>query len=75
MPTLQISTNQKLSADAESAALAALSAQVADILGKPESYVCVLIEHKAMSFGGDATAPCVFARLVSLLVGCNLNIG
>jgi len=62
MPVLCIETNVKSSEIKDlPAALKDLSAAVADITGKPEAYVSVLIKpDQAMIFGGS-TEPCGLA--------------
>lgn len=78
MPTLIIKTNADLAADDHPALLPnqlpsrlttllrAASATVAEMLGKPERYVMVLLEqNSAMCFGGD-TAPLAYLELKSL---------
>ena len=65
MPTLLIKTNAPLPADPEPL-LKDASAAVAKLLGKPESYVMVLLEPPtAMCFGAD-TAPAAYLELKSL---------
>jgi phenylpyruvate tautomerase PptA (4-oxalocrotonate tautomerase family) len=65
MPTLIIKTNAALPA-ATDPLLEAASAHVAELLGKPEGYVMVLLEPvPAMSFAGD-TSPCAYLELKSL---------
>ncbi len=66
MPTLMIKTNAELPPQPRDALLQAASAAVAELLGKPEGYVMVLLEPLAdMSFGGDL-APCAYLELKSL---------
>jgi phenylpyruvate tautomerase PptA (4-oxalocrotonate tautomerase family) len=65
MPTLIIKTNAKLAED-RAPFLKAASAVVADMLGKPERYVMVLLEPTPdMCFGGDM-APLAYLELKSL---------
>lgn len=66
MPTLIIKTNAELPRDDRAPLLKAASAMVADMLGKPERYVMVLLEPIAeMCFGGDM-APSAYLELKSL---------
>lgn len=66
MPMLSLSTNISLAPEVAQSLLGQTSAQVAKILGKPESYVMVRLQHGLlMSFAGN-DAPCVFAELDSL---------
>jgi phenylpyruvate tautomerase PptA (4-oxalocrotonate tautomerase family) len=66
MPTLIIKTNADPSRHSQEALLTTASSTVAELLGKPEGYVMVLLEPvPAMCFGGD-TAPCAYLELKSL---------
>ncbi|NBC13903.1 MAG: hypothetical protein GVY09_11270 [Gammaproteobacteria bacterium] len=66
MPTLIIKTNADLPPSPRDDLLKAASAAVAELLGKPEGYVMVLVEPVAdMSFGADS-APCAYLELKSL---------
>ncbi|TVQ87875.1 MAG: hypothetical protein EA400_10210 [Chromatiaceae bacterium] len=66
MPTLMIKSNALAATGDHSALLAAASARLAELLGKPERYVMVLLEPiAAMSFGGSA-APAAYLELKSL---------
>jgi len=66
MPTLMIQTNVETPADHRRKILEDASAMVANILGKPESYVMVILKDKAdMLFAGDAT-PLAYLELKSL---------
>jgi hypothetical protein len=66
MPTLLIHTNADLSAIDRPAFLGAASQTVADLLGKPERYVMVLLNRCTdMCFGGD-DAPTAYVELKSL---------
>lgn len=65
MPTLLIKTNvQTLGADAEDRIMSSCSSSIAELTGKPESFVMVSIESTKMIFGGSAE-PCAF--LVSFI--------
>jgi phenylpyruvate tautomerase len=65
MPLLDLCTNVPLS-DAQQAALSAtLSAAGAQLLGKPESYVMVVIRQEHMRFAGSDT-PTALLTLKSL---------
>lgn len=64
MPLLTIETNVEPNDSAE--VIAACSAAVAEMLGKPESYVMVALRHNpAMSFAGN-TEPLAYLELKSL---------
>ncbi|MEM6884299.1 MAG: phenylpyruvate tautomerase MIF-related protein [Verrucomicrobiota bacterium] len=66
MPLVQFQTNKFLSDGGGEAAAQELSALMAELLGKPESYVQVVVEGgKTMSFGGT-TEPTAFIQLSSL---------
>lgn len=66
MPYLNVSTNQSLDKAAESAAVKKLSQACAEMLGKPESYMMVLLNtDQSMSFAGS-TEPCAIISLASL---------
>ena len=64
MPLLHITTNTRI--DDTDAVLSQASQLVATMLGKPESYVMVVINYDAsMSFAGDSS-PCAYMELKSL---------
>jgi phenylpyruvate tautomerase PptA (4-oxalocrotonate tautomerase family) len=66
MPTLIIKTNAMIAPDERPPLLKAASALVAEMLGKPERYVMVILEPPPeMCFGGD-TAPLAYLELKSL---------
>ncbi len=66
MPFLRIETNQHLEADRRSSLLAAASAGVASLLGKPERYVMVSLVHNPdMLFAGGAE-PLAYLELKSI---------
>lgn len=66
MPLLKIQTNQALDTNAGKALAAAASGVVADMLGKPESYVMVSVEHNpAMLFAGS-DEPLAYLELKSI---------
>lgn len=68
MPCLHVRINAPLSAEEKDAVSAALSKIVSQQLGKPESYVMVLVEDNVhMRFAGT-TDKCVFMDLRS--IGC-----
>lgn len=55
MPTIKIQTNADIIKDRRPALLSDLSRAVAEMLGKPESYVMVILElNLDMSFGGTS---------------------
>ena len=66
MPLLTITTNISLDGQASQALCSKASSHVADLLGKPESYVMVKLQAGAtMSFAGDPS-PCAMLELKSL---------
>ena len=66
MPFLRIQTNRPLAADAARSLAAAASGKVAEVLGKPERYVMVSVEHNsAMQFAGS-DAPLAYLELKSI---------
>lgn len=66
MPYLHIRTNCNVAGDEQSSLLSVCSGIVADVLGKPESYVMVSLEQgQAMLFAGDS-APCAYLELKSI---------
>lgn len=66
MPTLRIQTNAHVPTGDRMALLARASQTVAEMLGKPESYVMVILEDaRDMLFAGSPS-PAAFLELVSL---------
>jgi phenylpyruvate tautomerase len=66
MPTLIIQTNVDTSADRHKEILKIASSTVADLLGKPESYVMVILKtNPNMLFAGE-DAPLAYLELKSL---------
>jgi len=66
MPLLKIQTNQPIDADRLKTLISKASQKVAGILGKPERYVMVSVEHNpAMLFGGS-DAPLAYLELKSI---------
>ncbi|WJW76155.1 phenylpyruvate tautomerase MIF-related protein [Thiohalobacter sp. IOR34] len=65
MPLLQIKTNQPLP-DERSALLQRLSAEVAGMLGKPERYVMVSLEHNPDMLFAGSDAPLAYLELKSI---------
>lgn len=66
MPYLLTKTNVKVADEASAAFLAKASAQVAELLGKPERYVMVSLEQECpMRFGGSAE-PLAYLELKSI---------
>jgi phenylpyruvate tautomerase len=66
MPTLRILTNAQVPADARGLLLARASRTVAEMLGKPESYVMVILEDgRDLMFAGTA-APAAYLEVKSL---------
>jgi phenylpyruvate tautomerase PptA (4-oxalocrotonate tautomerase family) len=66
MPTLIVRTNAEIPVERRKVVLEALSGAVAEQLGKPESYVMVLLETSPdMLFGAD-DSPMAYLELKSL---------
>jgi phenylpyruvate tautomerase len=66
MPFLKIQTNQPLAQTTAKALAAKASGRVADLLGKPESYVMVTVEtNAAMQFAGS-DQPLAYLELKSI---------
>jgi phenylpyruvate tautomerase PptA (4-oxalocrotonate tautomerase family) len=66
MPFLKIQTNQPLDEDHARDLAARASATVAELLGKPERYVMVSVEHNpVMQFAGTP-APLAYLELKSI---------
>lgn len=66
MPTLIIKTNASIAPNTAEPMIKRASARVAELLGKPERYVMVILEPTpTMCFGGD-TSPLAFLELKSL---------
>ena len=66
MPLLRVTTNMEVAADKQQEIVRQLSAFVAEMLGKPESYVMVIFQvNPAMSFAGSHD-PLAYLELKSL---------
>lgn len=66
MPLLTIHTNQTLSTEQQDELIHSASQSMAELLGKPESYVMVLLQSgQAMAFAGSRE-PCAYLELKSL---------
>ncbi|MCU7844020.1 MAG: hypothetical protein KZQ93_09295 [Candidatus Thiodiazotropha sp. (ex Monitilora ramsayi)] len=66
MPLLKITTNKDIDTDKRPALLKAASENVANMLGKPERYVMVVLEtNPDMSFAGE-TSPLAYLELKSI---------
>ncbi|AGA90646.1 uncharacterized protein, 4-oxalocrotonate tautomerase [Thioflavicoccus mobilis 8321] len=66
MPTLRIVTNVAIPSARRPDLFARASRTIAEMLGKPESYVMVIVEDgRAMLFGGSS-APAAYLELKSL---------
>jgi phenylpyruvate tautomerase PptA (4-oxalocrotonate tautomerase family) len=66
MPTLRILTNAQVPTGGRADLLAKASRTVSEMLGKPESYVMVILEDgRDMLFAGSP-APTAFVELISL---------
>ncbi len=66
MPLLKIQTNREVAPEHRPQLLQQASAKVAEVLGKPERYVMVSLEHNPdMLFSGDP-APLAYLELKSI---------
>jgi phenylpyruvate tautomerase PptA (4-oxalocrotonate tautomerase family) len=67
MPLLQIQTSSKVNTAGDPAGLLkTLSTELAELLGKPESYVMVSLENDATILFGGSAEPACFAALKSI---------
>ncbi len=66
MPTLRILTNAEVPPDARTELLAQASRAVAEMLGKPESYVLVILEPGRELLFAGTSAPAAYLELKSL---------
>jgi phenylpyruvate tautomerase PptA (4-oxalocrotonate tautomerase family) len=67
MPLLQIQTSSKVNTAVDPAGLLkTLSTELAELLGKPESYVMVSFENDATILFGGSTEPACFAALKNI---------
>ncbi|WP_457674751.1 phenylpyruvate tautomerase MIF-related protein [Thiolapillus sp.] len=66
MPLLTLTTNQSLSADQKESLPVRLSAEVARLLGKPESYVMVIVQDGQSLTMGGSTDAAAYLKLKSL---------
>lgn len=66
MPTLRISTNVQIPTEDRAELLGRASRTIADMLGKPESYVMVILEDGRDLLFAGTPAPCAFLELISL---------
>jgi phenylpyruvate tautomerase PptA (4-oxalocrotonate tautomerase family) len=67
MPLFQIQTSSKVNTAVDPAGLLkTLSAELAELLGKPESYVMVSLENDATILFGGSAEPACFATLKNI---------
>ena len=66
MPYFSIETNQPLDQASNQQLLKKTSAFIADLLGKPESYVMISIQPETPLIFGGSDAPAAFVRLKSI---------
>lgn len=66
MPYLSIQTNVTVDENQSPALLKKISASVAEMLGKPESYVMVALESAAPLIFGGSDQPAAYLQLKSL---------
>ena len=66
MPLLRVTSNQEMPDEKQRDVIKQLSASVAEMLGKPENYVMIVLQvNKAMSFAGS-DEPLAYVELKSL---------
>jgi len=66
MPLLKIHTNQTINPNKQAELLAAASTEVANLLGKSEKYVMVILEPQQPLLFGGIDAPTAYLELKSL---------
>ena len=66
MPLLKIHTNQTLDPNKQTELLSAASTEVANLLGKSEKYVMVILEAQQPLLFGGTTEPAAYLELKSL---------
>jgi phenylpyruvate tautomerase len=66
MPYFSIETNQPIDPASNQQLLQKTSAFIADLLGKPESYVMISIQPDTPLIFGGSDAPAAFVRLKSI---------
>ena len=66
MPLFTLTTNVEIADDHQAEVLTKLSSFVAQLLGKPESYVMVLLKSGQPMLMGGTNEPCAHVRLKSL---------
>lgn len=65
MPVLSISTNCEVNAN-QAETIRQFSRATAEMLGKPESYVMVMIRHEPLLGFAGTTDPCAYLELKSI---------
>ena len=66
MPLIRVTTNQAVSAEAQSAFLRQVSAATAAMLGKPESYVMAIFNEQPKMLFAGSSEPSAYVELKSL---------
>lgn len=66
MPLLKVQTNRALAPEHRPGLLRQASATVAEILGKPERYVMVMLEHNPDMLFAGTDAPLAYVELKSI---------
>ena len=66
MPYFSIETNQTLDSTSNGRLLKKTSAFIAELLGKPESYVMISIQPNTQLIFGGSSEPAAFVRLKSI---------
>lgn len=66
MPLLTFTTNLTIEPEVQTTLLGKLSSTVSTLLGKPESYVMVMIDSNRPMMMGGTHEPCAFLQLKSL---------
>ncbi|MEN8213851.1 MAG: phenylpyruvate tautomerase MIF-related protein [Pseudomonadota bacterium] len=64
MPVLNITTNRTVNSSAQT--LKRLSSGVAQLLGKPESYVMVIVQHQPQMLFAGSDEPLAYVELKSI---------
>ena len=66
MPLLTLTTNLDIAADQQIPLLSALSTLTAKLLGKPQSYVMVILQDRQPMLMGGTDEPCTYLQFKSL---------
>ncbi len=66
MPLLKIQTNQALDSNRQNTLMSRASQELAEMLGKPERYIMVSVEHNPTMLFGGSDAPLAYLELKSI---------